>query len=257
MNNNVKKLLDTAYAELNYIEKASNADLDGKFDNPGSNNYTKYARDCFPELQGLAWCCMYIWWCFEKTFGKIMARNLVGEKTAKCSIMKERMLANGCQLVSNAKEGDLVFFDRGSGISHIGIVYSIGNTTFSTLEGNTTQSRTSKDYNVVVPNGGGVFIRAYSFGNAHIDSFVRPRWDLLKDNHETIEPVIAYNAEVKGNNVNIRDGAGTHCRWIGQVNKGYKINILSEKLDPNGRKWYRIIYKGAIAYICAEYIRKL
>ena len=255
MNSNVKKLLDTAYGELYYLEKASNYDLDGKYDNAGSANYTKYARDCFPELQGMAWCCIFVWWCFEKTFNKIMARNLVGEKTAKCSIMKERMIANGCQQVSNDKEGDLVFFNSGSGISHIGIVYSVGNGSFSTIEGNTSQSRTLNDYNKVVPNGGGVFIRAYNYGNSRIDSFVRPRWDLLKDSVDIVEPIITYNAEITGTNVNIREGAGTYSKWVGMESMPYKLNVIGEAKDVSGRKWYRFVYRGKIAYICAEYVK--
>lgn len=257
MNNNVKKLLNIAYSELNYLEKSSDSNLDGKFDNAGSSNYTKYARDSFPELQGLAWCCMFVWWCFDKAFGKIIARNLIGEKTAKCCIMKERMLANGSIVVSKPKEGDLIFFDKGNGISHIGIVYSIGNVTFSTIEGNTSQSKSVKDYNKVVPNGGGVFIRAYNYGNTNINSYVRPRWDYIKDNYDIAEPVISYNAVINATNVNIRDGAGTHCRWVGQETKGYKFNILDERLDPSGRKWYSFIYNGQLVYICAEYIKKL
>lgn len=263
-NENVQKLIETAYGELFYLEKESNADLDGKYDNAGSANYTKYARDCFPELQGLAWCCMFVWWCFEKTFGKIMARNLVGEKTAKCSIMKQRMIDNGCERVSNAKVGDLVFFDRGNGISHVGIIYSVGDTSFSTIEGNTSQSKSSKDYNKVVPNGGGVFIRAYNFGNVQINDFVRPKWNIIKESmKEEAEPIVipsstgTYNAIISGANVNIREGAGTHNKWVGMETKGYKLYIIGEKNDASGRKWYRFIYKGKVAYICGDYVKKI
>ena len=252
MNNNVKKLLDVAYNEVGYLEKQSDTGLDDKVANVGSNNYTKYAHDSFPELQGYAWCCMFVWWCFEKAFGKIMARNLIGEKTAKCSIMKDRMLANGSKDIDNAKIGDIVFFDNGSGINHVGIVYSTGDNYFSTIEGNT-----SRGTDTVINNGGGVFIRAYSYGNYRIDSFVRPRWDLLKDNEEVVEPVITYNAEIKGTNVNIRENAGTYSKWVGMETQGFRFNIIGEKLDTSGRKWYRLIYKGKTAYICADYIRQL
>ena len=264
MNNNIKNLLETAYNELGYFEKASNDKLDDKTENAGDLNYTKYARDCFPELQGLAWCCMFTWWCFEKTFGKIMARNLIGEKTAKCSIMKQRMIDNGCERVSNAKGGDLVFFDRGNGISHIGIVYSTGDTSFSTIEGNTSQSRSSKDYNKVVPNGGGVFVRAYNYGNPQINDFVRPKWDLIKGStKEEVEPIVVpsstgtYNAIINATNVNIREGAGTYNKFVGNETKGYKLYIIGEKNDASGRKWYRFIYKGKVAYICGDYVKMI
>lgn len=262
VNNNAQKLIDTAYDELYYLEKASNIDLDGKYDNAGSANYTKYARDCFPELQGLAWCCMFVWWCFERTFGKIMARNLVGEKTAKCSIMKQRMLDNGCEATSDAEVGDLVFFDRGNGISHIGIVYSVGDKSFSTIEGNTSQSKTLKDVNKVIANGGGVFIRAYNFNNPQINDFVRPKWELLKDNttqtlKEETKPIIEYNCVINAYNVNIRSGAGTHCQWIGNETKGYRFNKIGESKDPSGKVWYKFKYKDKIGYIRSDFVKTI
>ena len=43
--NAVDKLISTAEAELGYLEKKSNKDLDNKTANAGSANYTKYNRD--------------------------------------------------------------------------------------------------------------------------------------------------------------------------------------------------------------------
>ena len=261
MSSCIKKLLDTAYNELCYLEKGSNSDLDSKYDNAGSENYTKYARDCFAELQGMAWCAMFVWWCFQRAFDKITAKNLIGEKTAKCSIMKQRMIDIGCQRVSNAKEGDIVFFDRGSGISHVGIVYSIGDMSFSTIEGNTSQSKSVNDYNKVVPNGGGVFIRAYNFSNVQINDFIRPKWELIQSNDsQDKETTIkvgstgSYNATVNATNVNVRAGAGTQYRVITMVSKPYKLNILDTIKDNSGRKWYKFKYNSADAYICAQYV---
>lgn len=41
----IKRLIATAKAEEGYLEKATNAQLDSKTANAGSNNWTKYARD--------------------------------------------------------------------------------------------------------------------------------------------------------------------------------------------------------------------
>ena len=41
----VKKVLEIALAEVGYLEKKSNNQLDNKTANAGYNNYTKYARD--------------------------------------------------------------------------------------------------------------------------------------------------------------------------------------------------------------------
>ena len=60
----VEKLIRIARNENGYIEKQSNKDLDSKTANAGSSNYTKYARDLYPSLQGQPWCDMFVDWCF-------------------------------------------------------------------------------------------------------------------------------------------------------------------------------------------------
>lgn len=74
----VDKLLKTAKAEKGYLEKASNKSLDDKIANAGRGNYTKYARDLYPALQGQPWCDMYNDWCFVQAFGRIDAERLLG-----------------------------------------------------------------------------------------------------------------------------------------------------------------------------------
>ena len=48
----INKMIQTAKAEIGYLEKASNSNLDSKTGNAGSNNYTKYWRDIMPSYQG-------------------------------------------------------------------------------------------------------------------------------------------------------------------------------------------------------------
>lgn len=58
----IKKILDIANAEVGYLEKANNSQLDDKTANAGNKNYTKYARDMDAlnvyngKKQGYAWC---------------------------------------------------------------------------------------------------------------------------------------------------------------------------------------------------------
>ena len=71
----IQKLLDTAEAEVGYIEKASNKNLDSKTANPGKNNYTKYGRDMhaiYPSVMDFpaAWCDCFVDWCFYQCFGE-------------------------------------------------------------------------------------------------------------------------------------------------------------------------------------------
>lgn len=48
----IDKVLSIARQEIGYLEKRSNSQLDSKTANAGSSNYTKYARDLYPSLQG-------------------------------------------------------------------------------------------------------------------------------------------------------------------------------------------------------------
>ena len=60
MKESAENLINIARAEVGYLEKKSNKDLDSKTANAGSSNYTKYARDLYPSLQGQAWCDMFV-----------------------------------------------------------------------------------------------------------------------------------------------------------------------------------------------------
>ncbi len=61
--------------EIGYYEKRSNAYLDDKTANAGSNNYTKYARDLAnagyyqASKQGFDWCDVFYDWVFLQLCG--------------------------------------------------------------------------------------------------------------------------------------------------------------------------------------------
>lgn len=74
----IDKVLTIARQEIGYLEKRSNSQLDSKTANAGSNNYTKYARDLYPSLQGQPWCDMFVDWCMVQAFGQVTARQLLG-----------------------------------------------------------------------------------------------------------------------------------------------------------------------------------
>ena len=64
-----RELVAIAEAEVGYLEKKSNADLDSKTGNAGSKNYTKYARDLHKagyyqaNKNGYEWCEVFNDWC--------------------------------------------------------------------------------------------------------------------------------------------------------------------------------------------------
>ena len=70
------RVIEIATAEVGYLEKKSNSQLDSKTANAGSKNYTKYARDLAnagsyqASKQGYAWCDVFVDWCHWIASGK-------------------------------------------------------------------------------------------------------------------------------------------------------------------------------------------
>ena len=60
MNKAIDKVISLAKAEVGYLEKASNSNLESKTANAGYNNYTKYCRDIKPDYQGQPWCACFV-----------------------------------------------------------------------------------------------------------------------------------------------------------------------------------------------------
>ena len=73
----INALIKIAEAEIGYLEKKSNSQLDSKTANAGSANYTKYWRDVYPSYQAQPWCAAFVSWCFEKAFGLETAKKLL------------------------------------------------------------------------------------------------------------------------------------------------------------------------------------
>lgn len=102
----INKLIATAEAEIGYLEKRSNSNLDSKTGNAGSNNYTKYWRDIKPDYQGQPWCACFVTWCmvysiygstaaadqqsggiFELKFDRVIRCGDTGNDVLICQIM--------------------------------------------------------------------------------------------------------------------------------------------------------------------------
>lgn len=246
----IKKVLDVAKSYIGYLEKASKENLDDPKANIGSGNYTKFARDFFPELQGLEWCCMFVYSCFAYAFGGIMAQNILsGCKTAKCSVLQEAMLKNN-KIVKSPEKGDLVFFKNNLGnISHIGIVSNVNGNRIETIEGNTSVGN-----NVVIASGGGVYQKYYDISNTKIHSFGKPSWELVSNiSISQNEGKKSDIGTVNAINVNIRKDAGTYNPVVGMVTKNDKLKVLGEKKDSSGFKWYKVEF-GSSGYIRSDYL---
>ena len=182
MSKYASKVINIALAEVGYLEKASNSNLDNKTANAGKANYTKYARDLDNiagfyngKKNGYAWCDVFVDWCFVQAFGVNVAKALLCQPN--------KSLGAGCPYSMNyykakkrlyiyAKVGDQIFFKDSSGeISHTGLVYAVDSKYVYTVEGNTSTG------SGVVANGGGVCKKKYELTYTKIAGYGRPAYD--------------------------------------------------------------------------------
>lgn len=176
MGYSVNKVIDIAFAEEGYLEKATNRYLDNKYKNAGSNNWTKYGRDMVswvgsPFGNGCAWCQMFVQWCFVKAYTLNSAKYMLGGWTAYCPTAVSYYKNMG-RWYTKPKIGDQIFFKNNSGtICHTGLVYKIDGSYVYTIEGNTSSAKG------VVANGGCVRRKSYSINYSKIAGYGRPKYD--------------------------------------------------------------------------------
>lgn len=200
--NAIERLIATASAEVGYLEKASNAQLDDKTANAGSRNWTKYARDLDGigniyngAKNGYAWCDIFVDWCFVTTFGLELAMKLLCQSYnglgAGCTYSMGYYKNKGQFFTSSPKAGDQIFFseDGGKTSYHTGLVVAVDKTKVTTIEGNTSSAAG------VVANGGCVRRKSYSLSYAKIAGYGRPDFSLVpeKNVNEKEETEVRYN----------------------------------------------------------------
>ena len=179
----VDVLIKLAKAEVDYLEKKSNKDLDSKTANAGDKNYTKYARDLDKisgfyngRKQGYAWCDVFVDWLFVQAYGVENAKRLLCQPDKSCgagcnSSMKYYKAKK--QLHTSPKIGDQIFFYNSAltEASHTGVVVDVDSKYVYTIEGNTSSS------SGVVANGGCVREKKYSLTYNRIAGYGRPKYD--------------------------------------------------------------------------------
>ena len=186
MSTAVERLLSTAAAEVGYLEKKTNAQLNDKTANAGSANFTKYARD-LDKLKfyngpknGFAWCAVFADWCFVEAFGLETALKMTGQTLggygAGCGESVRYYQAMGRFYRYNPRPGDQIFFADGKGgMAHTGLVERVSGGRVYTIEGNTSGA------SGVVANGGGVCRKSYSLGYSRIAGYGRPNYELMEE----------------------------------------------------------------------------
>ena len=177
----IEALINTAKNEIGYLEKKSNAQLDSKTANAGSNNYTKYWRDIaswgLGNYQAQYWCAAFVYWCFRTTFGRDTAKALLYHEPFIYCPTAGSLFKQHNRLFADPKVGDVVLFMKSGGVfGHTGIVYKVDNTNFYTIEGNTSSA------SGVVANGGGVAYKQYNRASSKATGhrFCRPDYSLVK-----------------------------------------------------------------------------
>lgn len=182
----INALIKIAEAEIGYLEKKSNSQLDSKTANAGSANYTKYWRDVYPSYQAQPWCAAFVSWCFEKAFGLETAKKLLKHwPYTYCPTLGDLFTKN-----ANPKVGDIVIFFRGGEFAHTGIVTAVSGDRFETIEGNTSGA------SGIVDNGGGVCKKSYYNSQLPGTKFCTPDYSIVK-NTNTGSGVISQSADEK------------------------------------------------------------
>lgn len=185
MSSQIDNLISVASDEVGYLEKKNNTQLDGKTENAGSNNYTKYGAWYGLNGSSAYWCHMFVSWCANQAG----ISTSVIPKTASCGTGVAWFKNKGRWHARSGYTpivGDIVYFTENGGTSpaHVGIVCDVSGGKVYTIEGNTSGGST------VVSNGGGVAKKSYALTYNQILGYGHPDYadDMLAaTNHEEEE----------------------------------------------------------------------
>lgn len=243
----VEKLITIALNEVGYLEKNSNRDLDNKTANAGKNNYTKYARDLYPSLQGQPWCDMYVDWCFVKAFGEKKARELLGGGFSAYTPTSAQYYKDKKRWFTYPKTGDQIFFKNSVRICHTGIVIEVTADRVYTVEGNTSDAKE------IIANGGKVCEKSYPLTHSGIAGYGEPDWALV----ETPNYIPGWYHDQYG--WWYADTSNTYFKSCWQVINGHKYYFNAQGYAVTGwqeldGKWYYFEPRAGHPLECALYM---
>lgn len=268
-----KNMVKKATAELGYLEKKSNKDLDDKTKNAGNKNYTKYNRDLDTKGKGLLngkkqpfdYCAnLYLWlvcecfnWDLDKVRKALYLPKTEGKKPG-CSAAGAKYFANYFKAKGKFDKkpevGCPVFFDtkkNKDGVpTHVGTVVEVTDKQVKTIEGNTKK------------NGkGGVWPRTYSKTNSKIVGYGHPKFDKetekpKEDKKEDNKPTKIVKASQPANKFSqslnkvfktkkatyIRDRASANTKELVKIAKGTEVKCFGYYSVINGVEWIFVQY---------------
>lgn len=218
----IDALIVTAQAEIGYMEKQSNAQLDDKNTNVGDGNYTKYWRDLKPIYQGQPWCAVFVSWIMYKTFGLETAKKLLKHENdfpyVYCPTLGARFTK-----YANPQRGDIVIFYRNGTFAHTGIVTKVEGDKFYTIEGNTSNGST------IIANGGEVCSKHYNNSNLPGTKFCRPDYSIVKS--------------IMNSSSTSKPSTSTYNKWVGAATKD-GIDVFANPTGTSKLSTYPKLNKG-------------
>lgn len=174
MSTQADTIIEIALAEVGYLEKATNSQLNSKTANAGYNNWTKYGKWYAENVAhdssyaNAYWCDMYKTWCANQA-------GVTSDQipyTAYCPSGVNWFKNKGMWHASGSytpKKGDVIYYKNASGIAcHVGFVYDVYGGYVYTVEGNTSSTAG------VVANGGAVAKKKYSLTYSRILGYGTP-----------------------------------------------------------------------------------
>ena len=195
MANLASKVIEIATAEIGYLEKETNSNLDSKTGNAGDGNYTKYARDLDAisgfyngKKQSYPWCSVFVDWCFVQAFGVSETKRITyhTQMGAGCDYAAKAYQSAG-RWYKTPKVGDEIFFKTKTySYAHTGIVVEVTSSKVVTIEGNTSGA------SGVIENGGGVCKKSYALNYANIVGYGRPNYSEGDDTMPTNKTPLIY-----------------------------------------------------------------
>ena len=243
----IQKVLDIASSQVGYHEKASESNLDDFSANSGSGNFTKYARDIDAiksfyngHKQGIAWCDVFVDWCFVKAFGTDTGRKMLyqPEKSAGAGCKSSsNYFKNASEFYSIPEMGDQIFFLTDGEYAHTGIVERVTDAKVYTIEGNSDDQ---------------VKKHTYSRSSARIGGYGRPNWSLVSEEEEPM-PVL-YEAKVvatSGKTVNLRAKPSDSSTVLVAVPIGSTVGVV----EAYNEKWSKIRWNNWEGYMMTKFLK--
>ncbi len=178
----VTDVLAVALSQLGYSESSSNSALSGVTN--GSGNHTEYNWN-IGDIEGdgyeMEWCAAFCSWsllqsgCTTHNSWNDSCRKHPNDpnyiwREVGCPPWVTSLKNAGLYSLRGAytpKSGDLIFFNRGNTVGHIGLVVWCDGSRVYTIEGNTSDSAG------IEGNGGGVYYKSYSLSNTGINGYGR------------------------------------------------------------------------------------